>query len=153
MSFSNENRKKTYQCYQDMKQRCNNKNSQQYKNYGGRGISVCDRWLESFDNFISDMGEKPEGMSIERINVNGNYEPKNCKWASKLEQANNRRTTRKIQFNGECLSLREWAKRIGRHETTLSYRYKQGFPTELLLSPDTLLFGGVSAINAIKGGE
>jgi hypothetical protein len=78
-----------------MKQRCLNQNNKRYEDYGGRGISVCDRWLHSFENFLADVGRKPGlGYSIDRINNDGNYEPGNCRWATKLEQSRNRRKYR-----------------------------------------------------------
>ena len=104
---------RTYAIWNSMKQRCNNQNSMFFPDYGARGISVCRRWENSFQNFIDDMGECPEGMSLERVNNNGDYSPENCKWATKTEQARNRRSNRIITFNGESLTLAEWAERTG----------------------------------------
>lgn len=79
-----------YQCWQDMRQRCNNEKHKSFHNYGGRGISVCDRW-GSFENFINDMGQRPDGRSLDRIDVDGNYDPQNCRWATATEQSRNLR--------------------------------------------------------------
>lgn len=91
-----------------IKGRCNNINNKAYKNYGGRGIKICDRWLYSFEAFIEDMGMRPSNKhSIDRINNNGHYEPSNCRWTTKKEQNNNRRDNLIIEYNGNCLTLSE----------------------------------------------
>lgn len=89
-------RSKIHNCWAKMKDRCFNPNNEAYRNYGGRGITVCERWL-SFDNFLADMGQPPGPQySIDRINNYGNYEPGNCRWATRKQQANNRRTCRAV---------------------------------------------------------
>lgn len=81
----------TYKSWINMKSRCTNPNNNDYKNYGGRGILVCERWIDSFENFLADMGERSRGTSIDRIDPNGNYEPGNCRWSTPYEQTHNRR--------------------------------------------------------------
>lgn len=83
---------RTYRAWTDLRRRCNNPNRKDFKYYGGRGIRVCQRW-DSFENFLADMGECPEGLTIDRINVNGDYESSNCRWATRLEQTRNRRVS------------------------------------------------------------
>lgn len=108
-----------------MRKRCENPNTEQFDNYGGRGISVCKRW-RSFGNFIADMGSRPScGHSIDRIDVNGNYEPDNCRWATKAEQARNRRNNIYATINGETKVLKDWADKLGIAYTTVRYRMKR----------------------------
>lgn len=85
------NHSKTYRAWVHMKERCRNPNCISYPNYGARGISVCERWLDSFEHFLADMGESPRGLTLERVNNDGNYEPSNCTWATRMVQNNNKR--------------------------------------------------------------
>lgn len=100
-------RSKELNTWQDMIKRCTNKNRAFYERYGGRGIYVCNEWLD-FKNFLRDMGQCPEGYTLERINNDGPYSKENCKWATKKEQARNRCSNRIIEANGERKTLAEW---------------------------------------------
>lgn len=100
---------KEYDAYYHMRQRCYIKSCSQYKNYGGRGIKVCDRWLENFENFFEDVGKCPSGLhSVDRIDSEGNYEPGNVRWATQKTQQQNRNNNFRINYNGEEKSLAEW---------------------------------------------
>lgn len=123
----------TFICWEGMIQRCKNKNGSEYKNYGGRGISVCKRWA-SYENFLFDMGIKPEGLSIERIDNNGNYETGNCRWATPKEQANNKRTNRILEHNGIRANVTQWAEKLGVSKTGLLYRLSAGWSVERALT-------------------
>jgi hypothetical protein len=117
-----------------MRSRCSNPKEKFYSRYGGRGISVCGRWQESFENFLSDMGPRPPGMTLERKNNDGNYEPTNCIWATQNDQALNTSTVRRLTFEGETLSLRGWALRLGIAWSSLKKRLANGWPLELALT-------------------
>lgn len=104
-----------------MGQRCRNSNHKSYKNYGGRGIKICERW-ETFENFLADMGERPENMTLERLNSNGDYEPGNCKWATMKEQGNNRRSNFNITYQGKTQTISQWAEEIGISSKALRFR-------------------------------
>lgn len=88
-------RSRAYSSWSNMKNRCLCSTAQDFKYYGGRGIKVCERWL-TFDNFLADMGEPPDGLTLDRIDPDGNYEPKNCRWASRATQSQNRRNVRRV---------------------------------------------------------
>ena len=101
----------THNTWVKINQRCSNPNNPSWKNYGGRGITVCDRWKESFKNFLEDMGIKPKGrFSIGRINNDGNYEPENCEWEDDLTQANNRRDNHLITYRNRTQTISQWAR-------------------------------------------
>lgn len=112
----------TYRVWAGIIQRCTNSRNRNYKFYGGRGIKVCDRW-RLFENFLADMGERPEGLSIERDDVNGNYEPGNCRWATKVEQARNRQRTVKV---GGRVTV-EAAAALGISSSAISNRVRRGW--------------------------
>lgn len=102
----------TYRSWSEMIARCDNPKSKIYSYYGGRGISICERW-RSFENFLEDMGERQVGQSLDRIDNDGNYEPGNCRWASKKDQARNRRSNCLVTYNGTKMSLSEAAELEG----------------------------------------
>lgn len=125
-----------FTCYYRMKQRCYNPNTPNYSYYGGRGITVCNRWLESFENFLEDMGERPEGTSIERKDNNKGYCPENCVWATKKEQARNRRSNVLITLGGKTKCLQSWLEDKLVKRSTYSYRIMRGWsPEKSLNSP------------------
>lgn len=107
--------------WRQMLDRCRNPKNPRYADYGGRGISVCERWHD-FSNFIADMGDRPKGYTLERINNAAGYSPENCKWATYSEQLNNRRNSRLIEFNGKSQTMAEWAKETGIGWHTLRQR-------------------------------
>lgn len=116
-----------YSSWQCLLIRTRNKNRESWKYYGERGITVCDRWRNSFENFLSDMGPKPTPRhTIDRINNNGNYEPGNCRWATRREQANNKRNNVRLTHNGVTRTQEEWAVIAGVNSSMLSKLIKRG---------------------------
>jgi len=117
-----------YTAWKNIKARCSNPNRPDYERYGGRGINVCQRWAESFENFLADMGPKPSPKhTIERKDVNGNYEPSNCVWATSTEQMNNKRNNVIIEFNDRRQTMANWAREAGIQLGTLHFRLKSGW--------------------------
>lgn len=115
-----------YKTWDGMIQRCTNPKTPSYKWYGARGISVCKDWFV-FENFYKDMGDRPIGMSLDRINNDGNYEPLNCKWSTSKEQALNKRTTVKVKFNGASVSLSELCKNFSIKYSVVKKRLGRGW--------------------------
>lgn len=128
-----------YAAWGDARRRCNTSNSKMWKHYGGRGISMCDRWINNFDFFMEDMGQRPENMTLERIDVNGNYEPSNCVWASARAQSLNRRNTVRLTVDGITLSASEWADKLGIARNSVFHRIKRGYELSDILSKKSLV--------------
>lgn len=112
--------------YRNMLSRCYNPKSTGYRHYGGRGVKVCERWRESFLNFLEDMGERPEGLTLDRINPKGNYEPSNCRWADAFTQSRNKRDSI-LTYGGEGMTIDCWGKLLGIKPNTISTRLKRGW--------------------------
>jgi len=128
-------RSATYESWAGMKQRCENPNDSNYAHYGGRGITICPAWRDSFAVFLADMGECPPKMSIDRIDNNGPYCPFNCRWATRLQQGANKRTNRHITFRGETLTVSQWARKMGLPPVIVQARiFKLGWPIERSLT-------------------
>jgi hypothetical protein len=116
-----------------MKNRCFNSDSAGFKNYGARGITVCDRWMD-IANFVADMGDAPDGMFLDRIDNDGVYEPSNCRWATRTEQQNNTRSNVVVQFAGERLTLKDWSRRTGLPYHVVKKRIKKGWSVDSALT-------------------
>lgn len=119
-----------YYVWQSMKARCENPKTKNYANYGGRGIRVCEEWRSSFVAFHRDMGDRPDGFQIDRIDNDGNYEPKNCRWATKQEQMNNTRRSVPIYINGVKKTKSECAKELGVRRGSIQRRIDAGWTPE-----------------------
>lgn len=123
----------TYQAWAGMVARCTNPNNKAFVNYGGRGITVCDQWLD-FASFLADMGERPANTSLDRIENSRCYEPGNCRWATAGQQARNKRNNRPMTLNGETMLMCEWTERLGLRAGLLAQRIHYGWSDELALT-------------------
>jgi hypothetical protein len=128
---------RTYNAWRSMKDRCYDETSDSYKNYGGRGIQVCDRWINSFENFLFDMGECPPGLTLGRIDNDENYEPQNCEWQTSLQQQNNTRSNVYVDFQGRRMTLAEAARFVEMNYQTLCTRLQRGWSLERALTTPT----------------
>lgn len=127
------NRSTAYSVWDSMKQRCLNPKNASYKNYGGRGITICERWMD-FENFLADMGQPPKGQWLERIDNNGPYSPENCRWATPSQQNRNTRRNHYIEHNGQRKLVVEWAEESGINKGALLMRIRKGWSMERALS-------------------
>lgn len=128
---------RTYKIYRGMLRRCSDSaRGKERKNYYDKGIRVCLRWSESFENFLADMGPAPEGYSIDRIDGNSWYEPNNCRWSTSTQQANNMSRNSIIEYNGRSQTIAMWAKEIGVKQNTLYYRISRGIPIDRAMHAD-----------------
>lgn len=128
-------RRLLYYTYRNIKYRCYDEDNCVYDYYGGRGIQMCDRWRygigdkNGFQFFVEDMGPRPAGRTLDRIDVNGDYEPANCRWASRLENQRNTRRRREITWKGVTLHYIEWAKKLSMNPETLRARvFRRNWP-------------------------
>jgi hypothetical protein len=123
-----------YVSWLSMMTRCYNPNSISFYNYGARGIDVCDEWQADFENFLVDMGHRPPGTSLDRIDPNGNYEPSNCRWADAIVQGSNRRDNQLVTANGVTQCMEAWSRELGCSSKTLAYRRKRGWDDDKIVN-------------------
>ncbi len=133
---------RTHKSWESMKQRCLNPNAPDFHNYGGRGVYVCSRWKDSFENFLADMGERPQGTSLDRIDNSKGYEPNNCRWATATEQQENRRTNPIITYQGRAIAIAALAREIGIPAKVLKWRLNNCWGLERALSTPKYLRKG-----------
>jgi hypothetical protein len=139
---------RTYRAWAAMKNRCYNASNPAYKDWGGRGIKVCERWLGSFENFYEDMGERPPRMSLDRRESSGNYAPDNCRWATSKQQANNRRGNVNLTLEDRTQTVAAWAEELGIKGATLYKRLDRGWAGEEVLT--TKIKGDCSVAEKIQ---
>lgn len=127
-----------YSIWHAMKQRCENQNLKAYPYYGARGIYVCERW-KTFENFLADMGQPPDCMTLDRIDNDGPYSPANCRWATRREQQTNLRSNIWLTAKGETKTITEWSRQLGLGHSTIADRLMRGLSVEEALIPEKLL--------------
>lgn len=127
MSYSSE-----YVSWKSMKLRCLNEKATGYSRYGGAGIGICDRWM-SFENFYADMGVRPKGSTLDRIDNTKGYCPENCRWSTKKDQCNNRNNNVRLEYQGEVKTVAQWARSIGVKHSTLKNRLRLGWSVDRAL--------------------
>lgn len=138
----------TYATWEHVVQRCTNPNNDKWDLYGGAGVTVCDRWRDSFVAFLEDMGERPEETSLDRIDPDKGYEPKNCRWATILEQNRNLRTARKVQIGSRVVPLNDLTEAFGQTHSTVRHRLGRGWSVA-----DALLLPKGTRIEQASGGK
>jgi hypothetical protein len=131
-----------YRTWQAMLRRCYNKNCIDFDNYGARGICVCSRWRNSFENFFKDMGIRPDGTTLDRKQVNKGYSPKNCRWATKEQQNNNTRASRYVTVKGRRQTISQWAREVGISTATVYRRLQLGWSMLKAVSTRSMRKGG-----------
>jgi hypothetical protein len=123
----------SYRIWSSMKERCQNQNHKCYEDYGGRGINVCDRWMK-FENFLADMGDKPEGLSLDRVDNNKGYSKENCRWTTMAVQGSNKRNNIMLTHNGVTKTMAEWCRNAKISRGGLQKRLDIGWPFEKAIS-------------------
>jgi hypothetical protein len=152
MKTQQQRRKSTYNTWFGMKQRCLDPKAKYFGHYGGRGIKVCERWM-TFENFVADMGLRPDNLSLDRIDNDGDYEPSNCRWATKAEQMSNRRCVRMIVLEGKQYKAHELAKLSGMKTDTILTRAASCSTLDELLDPKRRIFHKGLALGGIANGK
>lgn len=130
------NRDRVYCIWKHMKDRCYNPNFKHYGHYGGRGITVCDEWRKDFNSFYewAISNGYDDSLTLDRKDVNGNYDPTNCRWATRREQMLNTRRNHYLTYDGETLTVNEWAEKLGMKQNTLLCRIRRGWSVERALT-------------------
>jgi hypothetical protein len=127
-------RSPTYRSWECMKQRCTNPNDPYFVIYGGKGVSVCEQWIASFETFLADMGERPEGLTLERKDRDGDYEPGNCVWATRRVQTLNRSNTVWVTLGGRTQCLSDWCREQGISHQLAKWRHRAGWSWDRALT-------------------